>query len=345
MEKTIRWGFLGCGKVVQSKSGDAFRKVPNSTIEMIRRRDLEAARQSAEYFGAPKWCDSIEELLASDIEAVYIATPPGLHYQQAMECLKAGKAVYLEKPFARNYTEAKALTESFEKAGVPLYISHYRRALPRFLKIREMLSEKIIGEVQTIEFQLNRIFSQKEAETTWLYDPVLSGGGKYYDIAPHTVDIINFLFGNIIQVEGSAKNTGRGCPLENIVEMSFVTETGVKGTAVFCCVADEKSDRLHVTGTKGTMEFSVHGKTDVIVRNLEGTVVEQFDLPDPKTVEEAMVQSVVEDLLGISVCESKAGEVLITYKIIDQVLDQFYGGRSDDFWNHPERFQSSQVTE
>ena len=58
-----------------------------------------------------------------------------------------------------------------------------------------------------------------------------------------------------------------------------------------------------------------------------------------------MVQSVVEDLLGISVCESKAGEVLITYKIIDQVLDQFYGGRSDDFWNHPERFQSSQITE
>ena len=338
MSKIIRWGFLGCGKVVRTKSGDAFRNVPNSTIEVIRRRNLDAAKESAEYFGAPYWCDRIEELLASEIDAVYIATPPGLHYEQAMACLNAGKAVYLEKPFARNYTEAKQLTEAFEEAGVPLYIGHYRRALPRFLKIREMLKSNIIGDVTDIDFYLNRIFSQKEADNSWLYNPVLSGGGKYYDIAPHTVDIIQFLFGNITEVQGSARNLGVGCPLENVVEMTFVTEKGVNGKARFCCVADEKSDRMHVTGTKGTMEFSVHGKTDVIVKDENGTILEQFDLPDPKAVEESMVQSVVEDLLGISKCESKAKDVLVTYKIIDEVLNEFYGGRSDDFWNHPERY-------
>ena len=338
MSKIIRWGFLGCGKVVRTKSGDAFRNVPNSTIEVIRRRNLDAAKESAEYFGAPYWCDRIEELLASEIDAVYIATPPGLHYEQAMACLNAGKAVYLEKPFARNYTEAKQLTEAFEEAGVPLYIGHYRRALPRFLKIREMLKSNIIGDVTDIDFYLNRIFSQKEADNSWLYNPVLSGGGKYYDIAPHTVDIIQFLFGNITEVQGSARNLGVGCPLENVVEMTFVTEKGVNGKARFCCVADEKSDRMHVTGTKGTMEFSVHGKTDVIVKDENGTILEQFDLPDPKAVEESMVQSVVEDLLGISKCESKAKDVLVTYKIIDEVLNKFYGGRSDEFWNHPERY-------
>ena len=338
MSKIIRWGFLGCGKVVRTKSGDAFRNVPNSTIEVIRRRNLDAAKESAEYFGAPYWCDRIEELLASEIDAVYIATPPGLHYEQAMACLNAGKAVYLEKPFARNYTEAKQLTEAFEEAGVPLYIGHYRRALPRFLKIREMLKSNIIGDVTDIDFYLNRIFSQKEADNSWLYNPVLSGGGKYYDIAPHTVDIIQFLFGDITEVQGSARNLGVGCPLENVVEMTFVTEKGVNGKARFCCVADEKSDRMHVTGTKGTMEFSVHGKTDVIVKDENGTILEQFDLPDPKAVEESMVQSVVEDLLGISKCESKAKDVLVTYKIIDEVLNKFYGGRSDEFWNHPERY-------
>ena len=338
MSKIIRWGFLGCGKVVRTKSGDAFRNVPNSTIEVIRRRNLDAAKESAEYFGAPYWCDRIEELLASEIDAVYIATPPGLHYEQAMACLNAGKAVYLEKPFARNYTEAKQLTGAFEEAGVPLYIGHYRRALPRFLKIREMLKSNIIGDVTDIDFYLNRIFSQKEADNSWLYNPVLSGGGKYYDIAPHTVDIIQFLFGNITEVQGSARNLGVGCPLENVVEMTFVTEKGVNGKARFCCVADEKSDRMHVTGTKGTMEFSVHGKTDVIVKDENGTIIEQFDLPDPKAVEESMVQSVVEDLLGISKCESKAKDVLVTYKIIDEVLNEFYGGRSDEFWNHPERY-------
>ncbi len=339
MEKKIRWGFLGCGKVVQKKSGEAFRSVPNSEIAVIMRRDLEAAKESAERFGAPVWCDSVTKLLKNDIDAVYIATPPGLHYEQAMECLKAKKAVYLEKPFARNYTEAKALTEAFEKAEIPLYVGHYRHALPRFLKIREMLNENKIGEIKTIDFYLNRIFSKKEADNSWLYNPVLSGGGKYYDIAPHTVDIINFLFGDICEVKGNVKNLGTGCPLENIVEMSFQTKNGVLGTAKFNCVAEEKSDRMLVTGTNGTMEFSVHGKTDVIVKDIQGNVVEQFDLPDPKAVEEAMVQSVVEDLLGLSQCESKAKEVLVTYKVLDEVLDEFYGGRSDDFWNHPERYQ------
>lgn len=339
MDKKIRWGFLGCGKVVQNKSGDGFRKVPNSEIAAIMRRDPEAAKRSAEHFGAPLWCSRVEELLTSKIDAVYIATPPGLHYEQAMQCLKAGKPVYLEKPFARNYTEAKALTDAFEKEGVPLYIGHYRRALPRFLKIREMLRSGQIGEVKQVDFYLNRIFSQKEAETTWLYNPTLSGGGKFYDIAPHTIDIMNFLFGNIKTVEGTARNLGTGCPLENIVEFSFMTETGVMGKARFDCVSKEKSDRMTVTGTMGSLEFSVHGKTDVILRDNEQKIRGEFNLPDPQTVEQPMVQSVVEDLLGISECESKAGEVLITYRIIDEILEGFYGGRSDDFWNHPERYQ------
>ena len=69
-------------------------------------------------------------------------------------------------------------------------MGHYCRALPRFLKIAELLEQGCIGKVLSIDFYLNRVFSKKEAETTWLYTPVLSGGGKFYDIAPHTIDII-----------------------------------------------------------------------------------------------------------------------------------------------------------
>lgn len=339
MNRMIRWGLLGCGKVVQTKSGEAFCNVENSTIAAVMGRDLKKAEETARRFGAAQWCDSVEELLKKEIDAVYIATPPGLHYEQALACLKAGKPVYLEKPFARNYTEAKKLTEAFEKAGVPLYIAHYRRALPLFLKVRELLEEKMIGEVLSVSFSLNRVFTPKDTAHGWLYKPELSGGGKFYDIAPHTVDIINFLFGDIVKAEGQVKNIGTGCPLENIVTMVFETEKGIYGKAEFNCVAQEKSDRMYVKGTKGTMEFSAHGKNDIIVKDLEGNVMLQCELPDPKIVEQPMIQTVVEDLLGIGKCESKAREVLVTYKIIDQVLNEFYGGRSDDFWNHPERYQ------
>lgn len=338
MKKQIRWGFLGCGNVVRKKSGDAFRAVAHSTIGAIMRRDLDAAEKAARHFGAPLWCDRLEELLAFPIDAVYIATPPGLHYEQAMACLKAGKPVYLEKPFARNYTEARRLTEAFEEAGVPLYVGHYRRALPRFLKIKELLDSGIIGQVQSVDFFLNRIFDPKEAETKWLYNPVLSGGGKFYDIAPHTVDIFQFLFGDINEVHGSAENCGTGCPLENFVIMDVITAQDIQGHLRFCCTAKEKSDRMTVTGTAGKMEFSVHGKQDIQVWDRNGILHYSTVVKDPVTVELPMVQTVVEDLLGLGRCLSHARDVLITYDVIDQVLDDFYGGRQDDFWNHPERY-------
>ena len=335
----IRWGLIGCGKVVQKKSGAAFRDVPHSSVGAVMGRDIEKAKKVAEVLGAPVWCDTVEGLLSKDIDAVYIATPPGLHYEQAIACLKAKKPVYLEKPFARNYTEAKALTEAFEAAGVPLYIAHYRRAQPLFLKIRKLLNDGVIGEVKSVDFYIKRSFSPKDLTHGWLYDPAMSGGGKFYDIAPHGVDMINFLFGDIVKVEGNAENLGTGCPLENVVNMSFETEKGILVTGSFHSVSNEKCDRTYVAGTKGSMEFSVHGKTDILVKDLQGNLLARYQLPEPEVVEEPMVQSVVEDLLGIGICESKARKVLVTYEVIDRILDEFYGGRSDEFWMYPERYQ------
>lgn len=335
----IRWGFIGCGKVVKNKSGEAFRDVPHSMVAAVMGRDIKKAEKMAKELRASEWCDNVEELLAKDIDAVYIATPPGLHYEQALACLNAKKPVYLEKPFARNYTEAKALTEAFEEMGVPLYIAHYRRAQSKFLKIRELLNNGVIGEVKSVDFYIKRSFSENDLTHGWLYDPVMSGGGKFYDIAPHAVDMINFLFGDIVKAEGRAENLGLGCPLENVVKMSFETEKGILVKGSFHGVSEERGDRTYVAGAKGSLEFSVHGKSDILLKDVQGNVLTQYNLPEPKVVEKPMVQSVVEDLLGIGVCESKAREVLVTYEVIDRILDSFYGGRSDEFWDYPERYQ------
>lgn len=85
-------------------------------------------------FSAPHWFSRIDDLLASDVDAIYIATPPGLHYEQALKCCDYGKPVYIEKPFARNYAEAKAIVHAFAQKNLPVYVGHYRRALPRFQK-------------------------------------------------------------------------------------------------------------------------------------------------------------------------------------------------------------------
>lgn len=338
MPEKIKWGFIGCGKVVEKKSGAAFRDVPHSCVHAIMRRDPEQARSSAQKFSAPHWFSRIDDLLASDADAIYIATPPGLHYEQALKCCDYGKPVYIEKPFARNYAEAKAIVHAFAQKNLPVYVGHYRRALPRFQKIYQLLSQGCIGRVCSVDFYLNRIFSKREAEHSWLYHPALSGGGKFFDIAPHTIDLMIYLFGDMKELHGFAINSGTDCPLEDHAAFSFVTVQDIIGTANFNCISDRKDDRMIVTGTKGTMEFSVHGHCDIVINDYSSGNTEVLEIPDPETVEEPMIQTVVEDLLKHGHCPCTGADALPTCQAIDRILEGFYHGRQDDFWNYPERW-------
>ena len=297
MPEKIKWGFIGCGKVVEKKSGAAFRDVPHSCVHANMRRDPEQARSSAQKFSAPHWFSRIDDLLASDADAIYIATPPGLHYEQALKCCDYGKPVYIEKPFARNYAEAKAIVHAFAQKNLPVYVGHYRRALPRFQKIYQLLSQGCIGRVCSVDFYLNRIFSKREAEHSWLYHPALSGGGKFFDIAPHTIDLMIYLFGDMKELHGFAINSGTDCPLEDHAAFSFVTVQDIVGTANFNCISDRKDDRMIVTGRKGGADPLKQGH-----------------------------------------CPCTGADALPTCQAIDRILEGFYHGRQDDFWNYPERW-------
>lgn len=338
MSEKIKWGFLGCGKVVEKKSGIAFQETDGSCIHAIMRRNLEKARDCAGKFSAPHWFDHVDDLLTSGIDAVYIATPPGLHYEQAMQCCAFGKPVYIEKPFARNYTEAKAIVDAFAEKNIPLYVGHYRRALPRFQKIRWLLAGNRIGRICSVDFYLNRIFSKREADQSWLYNPVLSGGGKFFDIAPHTIDIMIYLFGDMKEIHGFAVNSGTDCPLEDHVAFSFLTDRDIIGTANFNCISDRKDDRMVVTGTNGTLEFSIHGRCDIVIHDHLSGSTEIMEIPDPETVEGPMIRTVVDDLLRRGNCPCTGEDALPTSLAIDRILEGFYHGRGDDFWNHPERW-------
>lgn len=328
----IKWGFIGCGRVVQHKSGKAFNEVHNSCVYAIMRRDLNAAKQSAYMFGAPQWYNSVEGILSSDVDAIYIATPPGLHFEQAMACCDAGKPIYIEKPFARNYTEAKAITDAFAEKEIPIFVGHYRRALPRFQFVKDLINNETIGRVTSVQSYLNRMFSRREAQETWLYNPALSGGGKFYDIAAHSLDIIAFLFGNIVEIHGFAANSETECPLEDTVVCSYVTENGILGAASFNCISDKKNDRMFVNGTKGSLEFSIHGQHDVVVLDYTTGKTNSILMPDPEVIEQPMIQTVVDNLLNKGICQCTAMEALPTYWAIDQILDKFYHGRQRQFW-------------
>src|SRR5689334_14273937 len=181
MSDTIRWGIIGCGDVTEVKSGPALQKARGSSLVAVMRRTGDLARDYAARHGVPRWYDDADALINDpEVDAVYVATPPSSHMDYVLRTAQAGKPVYVEKPMAREFSECRAMIEACRSANVPLFVAYYRRALPRFLKIKELIDSGTIGEVRSVIVTLLRPPQGNKvprAPLPWRVPPGDAGGG------------------------------------------------------------------------------------------------------------------------------------------------------------------------
>ena len=154
--KTINWGFIGCGEVTEKKSGPAFSEVEGSHVEAVMSRSEAKARLYAERHHIRKWYTDAQELIDDpDVNAVYIATPPSSHATFAIMAMRAGKPVYVEKPLAASYEDCVRVNRISEQTGVPCYVAYYRRYLPYFQKVKEIVHAGTIGTVTNVQIRFS----------------------------------------------------------------------------------------------------------------------------------------------------------------------------------------------
>ncbi len=110
------------------------------------RRDAQKAQDYAERHGVPKHYSDADQLINDpDVNAVYVATPPGSHAQYTIRAARAGKPVYVEKPMALSHADSLEMIAGCSKAGVPLFVAYYRRSLPAYRKIKEIITQGTLG--------------------------------------------------------------------------------------------------------------------------------------------------------------------------------------------------------
>ena len=178
--KKIKWGILGCGNVTEVKSGPAFQKIKNSELVAVMRRNAVLAEDYARRHHVPKWYANAEDLIHDpEVNAVYIATPPASHKEYTILCAKAGKAVYVEKPMAISFAECNEMINACNSYDVPLFVAYYRRKLPRFLKIQQLIKSGIIGTPRHVNCVLYHPFELPNPngnDLPWRLRPDISGG-------------------------------------------------------------------------------------------------------------------------------------------------------------------------
>jgi predicted dehydrogenase len=320
--RTIRWGIIGCGDVTEVKSGPGFQKADHSRLVAVMRRTGERARDYAKRHGVPRWYDDAEALIRDpEVDAVYVATPPASHKAYTLLSAQAGKPVYVEKPMAMNAAECEEMVAACRAAGVPLFVAYYRRALARFLKVKELVDTGAIGEVRYVTLSLLQPPAPDEQDPQalpWRVLPEIAGGGRFVDLACHMLDFLDYVLGPIRAVRGFAANQGSRYPAEDIVTGTFVFASGVQGAGTWCFTGFERRDRTEIVGTRGSVTYSTFDAGPVLLTTGEGSTTFVYD--DPPHIQQPLIQTVVEALNGVGPCPSTGESAARTSRVMDQML-------------------------
>ncbi len=302
-QNQINWGIIGCGNVTEVKSGPALGKVPHSSLVAVMRRDGALARDYSERHGVPRWYDDAGKLINDPgVNAVYIATPPDAHLEYVRRAFEAGKAVYVEKPMGRNFAECQEMVRLSRVYQLPLFVAYYRRALPYFLKIKELIDQKAIGEVRTVHIHLHFPPYDEEvgpdARPRWRVFPEISGGGHFHDLASHQFDFLEYLLGPVVKAGGYAVNQAGLYPADDAFVATYQFASGVIGTGNWCYTVSsgQRTDQAEIYGSKGKITFHFFEKFTIRLETEDHT--EEFFLPYPTHVQQPLIETIVRELRG-----------------------------------------------
>lgn len=316
----IKWGIIGCGDVTEKKSGPAFNKVNNSQLLAVMRRNGEKAADYARRHQVPLWYDDVNQiLLNSEINAIYIATPPSSHLEYAIRALKHGKAVYIEKPVTLNADEAIRLAAAVKQYQGKLVVAHYRRQLPMFLKIKEIITEGVIGDIPLVDLRLWQSRSPDlvtQDASNWRTNPAVSGGGYFFDLSPHQLDLMLYFFGNPLSYSGFSQiQTPHGEVADQTRGVIlFDNKVVFNGSWNFNVSKSDNVDSCEVVGELGSLKFSIFGNK-MTLKNGDGE--QEIFFTHPENIEHPMIANTVNYFLGKGTNPSSIEEAVTLMRIID----------------------------
>ncbi|MBN1163800.1 MAG: Gfo/Idh/MocA family oxidoreductase [Candidatus Krumholzibacteriota bacterium] len=330
---TVNWGIIGCGNVTEKKSGPAFQKARRSRLVAVMRRDAAKARDYASRHSVPRWYDDARKLISDrQVNAVYIATPPVEHKNYTLLCAAAGLPVYVEKPMARFHPECREMIRACADAGVPLYVAYYRRALPKFIKIRELVQSGSIGAPRLVHSTLVQkplSLDPPSGELPWRVLPQISGGGLFLDLASHQLDILDFILGPLRSVRGTACNQAGLYPAEDTVTGSFSFASGCQGTGAWCFCGNTDIDWNEIVGSRGSISFSTFGN-DPVILTLEGKEKKLY-FEKPEHIQQPLIQTIVDELTGKGRCPSTGKSGARTSRVMDKILRSWRRDKGLDY--------------
>lgn len=251
--KKISWGVVGSGGIARRRTiPEGIVPAVNAELKVVYDLNPKSNGEVALQFGA-KAAGGLDELLTSDIDAVYIATPANLHCEQVCAAARAGKHVFCEKPLGMSVKETEKMIEVCRKSGVTFGTAFLMRFSSQHLEAARLIREGHLGKPVYGRAQLSCWYPPMAG--AWRQDPKIGGGGSLIDMGGHCIDLMEMFFGEVERVACFTGNTVHDYQTEDSAVAMISFKSGATATVdTFFCIPDASSkNRLELYGSKGSI--------------------------------------------------------------------------------------------
>lgn len=249
----VRWGILGCAQIADLRMAPAIKGVPNAELVGVSSRNVDKARAFAKKHGVRKYYGNLDEFLGdSEIDAVYIASPPNLHLEHTKKVAQHKKHILCEKPMATTLADCQEMISVCRQENVKLMIGCNMRFNPAHVKAKEIIGKGLLGKV--IFMRAQESFYLPPDPEAWRQQSAVAGGGSLSDAGVHGIDLLRFLVGSeVVEVSAFVDNVVFDYSVEDtaIVIMKFAN--GGYGFVDSCYSSRYVENVLEVYGSKGTL--------------------------------------------------------------------------------------------
>jgi predicted dehydrogenase len=267
--KKFSWGILGTGGIAQAFAAD-LSHLPDHTVAAVGSRTLAAASTFAENYPGAIAYGSYQELVESELDAIYIATPHTFHAEHALLALSAGKPVLCEKPFTINASQARAVVDLARSQGIPLLEAIWTRFLPHIHLMQEIIARGDLGEILTVSADHGQYLPRKKHPRLW--EPEL-GGGALLDLGIYSITLAHLVLGSPEKIISDVTKTDEGVDLQT--SMIFHYQSGAQAILT-CTMANRTAIAATIAGSQARLELdaSFYAPTSMRLITRDGAVTE-----------------------------------------------------------------------
>lgn len=274
----IRWGIIGCGTIADTRFAPALREVPDTELVAVADVELAKAADFARRHGAKRVHGDAEELCQdTDIDAVYIASPPKFHAEHTILAAGHHKHIICEKPMALNVTEAKGMLGAAREGGITLAIGYMMPFHASHKMMKRLLGEGILGKLSLVksDYLISLPYFQGPSFTVSQFRLRKAvGGGTIMDLGPHCINTIRDLMSSEVCWVSSMFGALRfDCDADDTAVLTVRYDNGVLGVISLSFATQWGHNGIEFYGERGVLlsEQSLAQVPEATVRsNIDG---------------------------------------------------------------------------